>query len=100
MTSTDTELFRVVIGLLLAVLGVMLARIWINIDRLSAKMDKFMEAHYECQKNLPEIYLSKNEFAEWRLEWRNFLATRSKDWDELWRSFNSHQHNGGGKVIR
>ncbi len=109
---TDTELFRALMGLLLLGLGGMLARIWLNIDKLfkllsehhkenQDKLDAFTKAQHECQLDLPRTYLDKESFTEWRNEWKEFLKQRRKEWQLYWMAFNTHKHDSNsGNVVR
>jgi len=47
-----------------------------KLDTNDKKLDKALEAHHECQKQLSDRYLSKPDFE--RL-WAQFLATRQAD---------------------
>jgi len=91
----------VVFGLLIGLIGFVVYRIYENIDKLNDKVDEFLKAHYECQKNLPNIYMAKEDFSTFMIEWRAFLTKRDLDWKELWLAFNYHIHEGNpGSVVR
>ena len=116
MNLTDTDLFRALLALLLAVGGFMLARIWLNIDRLYKKMEEnhglidnkleaYKDAHNQCQLDLPQRFVEKltyEKFTEkWEALWERFIKKREREWACYWNAFNSHQHDKTtGYVVR
>lgn len=100
--ETLVKLIGVLFFICLGLVAFINALIWRNINTVIRKVDSFLKLHYECQKTLPEKYLCRQDFNAWiHDEWKPFLSQRGKDWEELWRAFNSHAHNGqSGKVIR
>lgn len=69
-------------------------------DRVENKLDTALANHEQCQRILPEKYVSKQEFTD-------LLKERNHQWDEFNKKFESlierfwnHKHCAGGDVER
>ena len=76
--------------------------IWRMLTRMETKLDDSVKAHVECQKTLPQLFLLKEDFRQFRDELRNDRVTRWKELsdrlEKILSNFWNHKHDSNGLV--
>lgn len=74
-------------------------------ERIEGKLDIAIENHIQCQKNLPFMYVTKDDFKTLNNDLREISNDRTKKWntftdkfDALMDKFGKHRHDENGKV--
>ena len=87
-------------GTLLAIIGGLVSLagflIWNTLIRIEKKVNDHCVIQQQCREQLPEKFVSKEEFKEHRHEFKDWKEGR----DEIWEALNSHSHHEKGRVIR
>jgi hypothetical protein len=74
------------VAVIFAVFGPAFIIFWRMAARFERKLDKHLEGQAQCRANLPLVYTTLQRFEAHETD--------------IWHEFNSHSHNGNGKVVR
>lgn len=84
------EHVNVLMGIIAVLTGGLVALLWYFLKEIRADVREIKNTSYECQKTLPEKFVTAKTFDDWK-----------PGRDELWGALNNHSHDvKTGRVIR